>query len=236
MAETPPDSTDTYRFFARPWLAALSLAWTVGVIDAYSFEEYGVFTSNQAGNLVVLGTQLPKDPSRAALAALSLLGAVVGVALATLMQRALSRYKWLQVAVPLFAMIVLILITSAMRQWLDSPPQVLVPITSTALAGLATAVLRVPAVRGWITANTGAVLTTVHTVFESRSARKPTGQPVISAVMITIGFLCGAIAWGSGILGSDEPTLPALAPTAVALALAVVNDLKSRRTPEGARE
>ncbi|MCU0278651.1 MAG: DUF1275 domain-containing protein [Candidatus Nanopelagicales bacterium] len=228
MADTAVDSTDRYRFFARPWLAALALAWTVGVIDAYSFEAYGVFTSNQAGNLVVLGTQLPQDPARAGLAALSLLGAVVGVAVASLIQRALQRHAWLQIAVPMLLMIALILLTSFMRQVLNSPATMLVPITSMALAGLATSVLRVPAVRGWITANTGAVLTTVHTVFEGPKARTSGGQPVQSAVMITLGFLCGALAWGSGILGSNEPTLPALLPTAVAVGLAVANDIKSR--------
>ncbi len=223
------DSTDTWRFFGRAWLAALALSWTVGVIDAYSFQVYGVFTSNQAGNLVVLGTELPHNPDRAALAGLSLLGAVVGVAISTLLQRLLVQKRWLQVAVPMILMILLIITSSLLRHVFASPPQVLVPLTSAGLAGLATAVLRVPAVRGWITANTGAVLTTVHTVFQGRKAARAGGQPVQSAVMITLGFLTGALAWGSGILGTNDPSLPALIPTLLAVGIAVANEIRASR-------
>ena len=53
----------------------------------------------------------------------------------------------------------------------SDPPETLVPVTSAALAGLATAAYRTPAIQGWITANTGAVLTTVHTAF--RDPRAP---------------------------------------------------------------
>jgi uncharacterized membrane protein YoaK (UPF0700 family) len=223
------DNTDPWQFFARPWLAALALSWTVGVIDAYSFQAYGVFTSNQAGNLVVLGTELPHNPQRAALAGLSLLGAVVGVAVATSIQRLLAGRRWLQVAVPMTLMILLIITASLLRHLADSPARVLVPVTSAGLAGLATAVLRVPAVRGWITANTGAVLTTVHTIFEGPKAARAGGQPVQSAVMITLGFLTGALAWGSGILGTSDPSLPALVPTLLAVGIAIGNEVRANR-------
>ncbi len=219
---------DTWRFFSRPWLAALALSWTVGVIDSYSYTEYGVFTSNQAGNLVLLGTDLPHDPEHAALAALSLFGAALGVAVATVLQRLLRGQRWRQVALPLALMICLMLLTVVMRHVLDSPPQVLVPVTSTALAGLATAVYRSPAIQGWITANTGAVLTTVQTAFQTRQERRRATKPVLPAVMITTGFLAGALLWGSGAFGSTDPTLTALAPTVVALALALADDRRDR--------
>lgn len=223
------DPNDTWRFFARPWLAALALSWTVGVIDAYSFAEYGVFTSNQAGNLVVLGTQLPHDPGQATLAALSLLGAIAGVAVATVLQR-LVRHPWRQVAAPLVLMIVLIVITWAMRQFLDSPAWALVPLTSAALAGLATALYRTPAIQGWITANTGAVLTTVHTAMQTSQERRANPRPVQSAIMITLGFLAGAVLWGSGVFGRADPSLPALIPTLVAVFLALADERRDRST------
>jgi uncharacterized membrane protein YoaK (UPF0700 family) len=217
-------STDTWRFFARPWLAALALSWTVGVIDAYSFAAYGVFTSNQAGNLVVLGTELPHDPQRATLAALSLLGAVAGVAVSTVLQRMLARHPWRQIAVPMGLMILLIVATWVMRHVLDSPPTALVPVTSAALAGLATAVYRTPAIQGWITANTGAVLTTVHTALQTPQERRKSPKPVLPAIMITTGFLSGALLWGSGVFGTTDPSLPALVPALAAVALALAND------------
>lgn len=228
------DGGDTWRFFSRPWLAALALSWTVGVIDAYSYAEYGVFTSNQAGNLVLLGTDLPHDPEHAALAGLSLFGAAVGVAAATLLQRSLRGQRWRQMAVPLGLMVCLMLLTMLMRQVLDSPPQVLVPLTSTALAGLATAVYRTPAIQGWITANTGAVLTTVHTAFQTSEERRSATKPVLPAIMITTGFLAGALLWGSGVFGTTDPTLTALAPTVVALALALADDRRARNGGESA--
>jgi uncharacterized membrane protein YoaK (UPF0700 family) len=220
-------ATDTWHFFARPWLAALALAWTVGVIDAYSFDEYGVFTSNQAGNLVVLGTELPQDPQRATLAGLSLLGAVVGVAGATVLQRLFATRSWLQVAVPLVFMLLLMVVAWFLRHVVESPPSVLVPVTSAALAGLATAVYRTPAIQGWITANTGAVLTTVHVAFETAEERRQSRRPVQPAIMITLGFLSGALLWGSGIFGTSDPTPVALIPTVIALALAVLNARRS---------
>lgn len=227
MTDRPTDD-DTWRFFGRPWLAALALSWTVGVIDAYSFQVYGVFTSNQAGNLVVLGTDLPRDPQRAALAALSLVGAVVGVAIATFLQRMLHPRRWLEIAAPMMLMILLIIVAALLRHLAGAPAQVLVPVTSAGLAGLATALWHAPAVRGWITANTGAFLTTAHTVFEGRQARRA-GPSVMPAVMITTGFLAGAIAWGSGILGTDDPSLPALIPTLLATGIAVANEVRSKR-------
>ena len=221
------DRTDTWDFLGRPWLAALALAWTVGVIDSYSFAEYGVFTSNQAGNLVVLGNDLPRDPRQATLAGLSLLGAVGGVAIATVMQRLLARGSWLKIAVPLVLMILLMGVAWILRHVIGSPPSVLVPVTSAALAGLATAVYRTPAIQGWITANTGAVLTTVHTAFETGEQRRAARKPVQPAIMITVGFLSGALLWGSGVFGSTDPTPVALVPTLVALGFALAD---ARRT------
>lgn len=217
------DSTDTWHFFTRPWLVALTLAWTVGVIDSYSFAEYGVFTSNQAGNLVVLGNELPSDPRQATLAGLSLLGAVIGVATATFLQRVLARGPWLKVAVPLVLMILLMVLAWILRQFTDSPPAFLVPLTSAALAGLATAVYRVPAIQGWITANTGAVLTTVQTAFETKAERQSAQKRAQPAIMITLGFLSGALLWGSGVFGSTDPTPVALLPTLLTLGLALIN-------------
>lgn len=83
---------------------------------------------------------------------------------------------------------------------------------------------RTPAIQGWITANTGAVLTTVHTAVQTPAERRKSGGRALSAIMITTGFLCGALLWGSGVFGPADPTVPALLPTLVAVVLALVND------------
>lgn len=228
------DSSPT-QFFARPWLAAALLSWTVGVIDAFSFATYGVFTSNQAGNLVVLGTALASDPRTAQLAAASLLGAVAGVAITTVIQKMLGEMQWLKIAVPTIAMVVAVFTTWLLKRFLDSPDVVLVPLTSAALAGLATALLRVKAVQGWITANTGALLTSVLTLAGGRKPSGGSGQPVQSAAMITLGFFAGALAYGSGVLGAN-PTLPALIPALFVVILALLNQIREHSRAEATQD
>ena len=176
---------------------------------------------------MVLGNELPQDPQRATLAGLSLLGAVAGVAAATVLQRLFAKGPWLKVAVPLVFMVMLMVVGWFLRHVVGSPPETLVPVTSAALAGLATAAYRTPAIQGWITANTGAVLTTVHTAFETREERRASVKPVQPAIMITVGFLSGALLWGSGVFGTTDPTPVALIPTIIALVLAVVNARRS---------
>ena len=62
---------------------------------------------------------------------------------------------------------------------------------------------------------------------EECKAARAGGQPVQSAAMITLGFLTGALAWGSGILGTNDPSLPALIPTLLAVGIAVANEIRS---------
>ena len=64
----------------KPYLMVLILAGIAGAMDAVDFRVYGVFTANQAGNLVLMWERLTSDPAEAALSVFSLLGAAVGIA------------------------------------------------------------------------------------------------------------------------------------------------------------
>ena len=67
----------------------------------------------------------------------------------------------------------------------------------------------------------------MHTAFETREERRASVKPVQPAIMITVGFLSGALLWGSGVFGTTDPTPVALIPTIIALVLAVVNARRS---------
>ena len=48
--------------FRHPLAIVLVVTFVVGALDAVGFEQYGVFTANQAGNLVIVWTLLAATP------------------------------------------------------------------------------------------------------------------------------------------------------------------------------
>jgi len=70
---------DAATVFAQPYLAVVLLTAIAGAVDAVAYEWFGIFTSNQAGNLVVVWTVLPEDASSALLSAASVIGCGLGV-------------------------------------------------------------------------------------------------------------------------------------------------------------
>lgn len=65
--------------FAHPLRTVLTITFVVGALDAMSFRLFGVFTANQAGNLVVIWTSLVGDRTTALLSLASLIGCAIGV-------------------------------------------------------------------------------------------------------------------------------------------------------------
>jgi uncharacterized membrane protein len=63
----------------RPYALVLTLAATAGAMDALDFRVYGVFTANQAGNLVLLWERMQDNPGEATLSLFSLAGCAIGV-------------------------------------------------------------------------------------------------------------------------------------------------------------
>lgn len=64
----------------RPFAAVLLLAFVAGAMDAADFRAFGVFTANQAGNMVLLWVNLLDEPAVALLSLFSLIGCALGVA------------------------------------------------------------------------------------------------------------------------------------------------------------
>ena len=81
--------------FRQPLLIVILVTGIAGAIDAVGYQHLGVFTANQAGNLVIGWTLLPEQPAAAMLAFVSLLGCGVGVAMTVLL-----RYWWPWLAGP----------------------------------------------------------------------------------------------------------------------------------------
>lgn len=71
------------------------LAAMAGAMDAVSFQLYGVFTANQAGNLIMFWVRLTTNTGVAALSLFSLAGCAVGVAAVILL-----RYRFAFFATP----------------------------------------------------------------------------------------------------------------------------------------
>jgi hypothetical protein len=71
---------------SKPYLMILLLAGIAGAMDAVDFREYGVFTANQAGNLVLVWERLTTDPALALLSLFSLVGCAVGIVVVILMR------------------------------------------------------------------------------------------------------------------------------------------------------
>ena len=73
--------------FRRPLAVVLLVTFVVGALDAIGFQQYGVFTANQAGNLVIVWTLLAQSPAAAGLALASVLGCALGVVTVVLSRR-----------------------------------------------------------------------------------------------------------------------------------------------------
>lgn len=79
-ARPAPLGVDAGIVFRHPYPVVLLLTLVAGTLDAIAYERFGVFTSNQAGNLVVVWTLLPTEPASALLSVASILGCGLGIA------------------------------------------------------------------------------------------------------------------------------------------------------------
>ena len=66
--------------FRRPFFVVLVITFVAGALDGVGYRHLGVFTANQAGNLVIGTTMMIDAPAIAVLAIVSVLGCGLGVA------------------------------------------------------------------------------------------------------------------------------------------------------------
>ncbi|MCB0915813.1 MAG: DUF1275 domain-containing protein [Actinobacteria bacterium] len=224
-------AVDEVRFFNHPVLVTFLLSWSVGVVDTYGYEKYGVFTTNQAGNLVVLASEPWEDWSRSGLAVLSLLGAVGGVALGLLLRGRFPGPLGLRVAVPIGGGAAVLTAVAVLSLLSLENPWVSVPMVSLGMTCVAVGVFETPAMRGWLTANTGSFLHGVaySTRWLDAHWRPATTQLAKAGALMTLGFVSGAFCHSMGLLNKPHPLLYGLIPMVVTVVLAIRGDQKQRR-------
>jgi len=88
----PLVDVDAETAFVNPRRIVLALTFVAGLLDSVGFSHFGVFTANQAGNLVIVWTELPDDAAVALLSFASILGCGLGVALVVIIR---AQWPWL---------------------------------------------------------------------------------------------------------------------------------------------
>lgn len=92
MAQPPAaGGLDAQPLLRFPWVVIGTLAAIAGAIDAIDFRAFGVFTANQAGNLVLVWVRLSENPTQSLLSLLSIIGCALGIALVVVLRATLFR-------------------------------------------------------------------------------------------------------------------------------------------------
>ncbi len=71
---------DASTVFRRPFFVVLVITFVAGALDGVGYRHLGIFTANQAGNLVIGSTMMIEAPAVAVLALVSVVGCGLGVA------------------------------------------------------------------------------------------------------------------------------------------------------------
>jgi hypothetical protein len=217
-------------FLQRPWIGALLLSWSVGVVDSYGYAKHGVFTTNQAGNLVVLAHSEGRFADESLLAVLSIVGAIVGVVLAVFMQKLTHNKYWLRIAVPTLVGVTTLAVFSIVALFVRVPGVVVIPLVSTSMAMIATGIVAAPIISSWITGNTGTLLTSAAGVAQGGFRWRHLPGKVQSALAITAGFILGAFSYAAFLNDFNYGLLVGILPTLIVSVLALIAH-RQRRAP-----
>ena len=216
------------QFLGRPWLGALVLSWSVGVVDSYGYDRHGVFTTNQAGNLVIFAHNSVDGGQRVSLAALSLAGAISGVVVGVLIQKRFADKYWLRIAAPTLVGVALLAVLGVMDIFGDTNPQVTITTVATGMAMIATGILGTPFVSNWLTGNTGALLSSAAGLTSSGGHWRRLPRSVKSALAITAGFVLGAASYALILDRLSYALLIGLLPTFLVALLALDSHRRQR--------
>lgn len=201
------------------------LTWSIGVVDAFAFDTFGVFTTNQAGNLVVFAKAPWDNWPQARLAGLSLLGAALGMIVGTVLsRRLLARGPRWSLTVPIVVGGGMLLLAAGLTTD-GRRPEWLVPVMAAATGCMAGGWMVAGRTRMWLTANTGAFLAAVHAITfpDERSAEGTRRWLVLpaslAAVSATLGFVAGVATYGVGAADWPHPVIVGLVPMMLAVIL-----------------
>lgn len=208
-------------FLQRPWIGALLMSWSVGVVDSYGYERHGVFTTNQAGNLVVLAHSDGRFANQSLLAVLSIVGAITGVVLGVLMQKSAGGRYWLRIALPTLLGVIILSIFSIIDLAVDVRGEVVIPLVSTSMALVATGIIAIPVISTWITGNTGTLLSSAAGLAKGGLRWRHLPAKVQSALAITVGFILGAFSYAAFLLHFRYGLLVGILPTLIVAVLAL---------------
>jgi len=209
------------QFLRRPWVGALLLSWAVGVVDSYGYDRHGVFTTNQAGNLVIVAHSSVDNFSRVGLAGLALVGAIVGVVLGVSIQKRLPQEYWLRIATPTLVGVTILAVLGVVDIASVPRAELVIPTVALGMALIATGVLNTPFVSNWLTGNTGSLLSATAGVTNSAGRWQRMPQSVRSAIAITSGFILGAASYALFLTESRYALLIGLLPTFIVTLLAL---------------
>jgi hypothetical protein len=210
------DARDAFRW---PLFAVGMLAGIAGALDAIAFSNFGIFTANQAGNLVLVWVRLPIDAQVAAFSAVSMAGCALGIAsVVTARVRAVSRGRRTTIQRPLFAAIVLLAVAYFLTSVVGVAPQQnnsmtesaadwwqragLVAISAYGLGVLGASVLMVDGRRATVIGSTGAFMSAVRLSVVRIASGSVTWRDVWAVAVIPIS-------WSTGVavaaLGNPPP-------------------------------
>jgi uncharacterized membrane protein YoaK (UPF0700 family) len=200
------------------------LTWSIGVVDAFAFDTFGVFTTNQAGNLVVFAKAPWDNWPQARLAGLSLAGAAMGMILGTVMSRRLQASYRLSLLMPLLTGAVMLIVAAGLTTD-GTRPAWMVPVMAAATGCIAGGWMVGGRTRMWLTANTGAYLGAVRAIVfpdevpDGGGRRRLASTASRAAVAATLGFVSGIATYGVGAADWPHPVIIGLVPTVLAVIL-----------------
>lgn len=223
-----------YGPFRHRWRAAFPVSLTVGVVDTYSYDRYQAFTTNQAGNLVVVANEIRDRPQSWQLAVFALLGAALGAVVAVFIRSRVRQGSAWQVGIPLSMGATLLTVVGVVSVFQTASAGGEVVALAVGVAMIAAAVVGTPAVPGWITADTGNYLTAVTSPVASSPGEKP-AEPHVhnlarSATLIVLGFFAGALSYTLLLKGSPWVLFIGVAP-AVLVVFAELASPRRQRSP-----
>ena len=200
------DARDAFRW---PLFAIGMLAGVAGALDAIAFSSFGVFTANQAGNLVLVWVRLPVDAQIAAFSAVSIAGCALGIAsVVTARMWSLRRGRPTTIRRPLFAAIGLLAVAYFLTSLVGVTPNQAVSTTESAtewwqraglvavsaygLGVLGASVLLVDGQRTTVIGSTGAFMSAVRLSVVRVATRSVSWRDVWAVAVIPFSWSAGA--------------------------------------------